>query len=219
MKLRIALIIFYLLLPALRSFSQNLENILTDEVCTCLQGSGYTKTDTQQSLMAMGICMMESNQIHAQEIKKAWNIDANTEKGMEALGEKLSISLMMNCPSFRDIMTHIMEDENSPLIDILQKKAAMDAEHPISTLEGAESYSGIVKDFTPLPLAQLEVADQSGSIRFHFIHYFSGEDLIGNSEDLIGKKVEITFRESEFYNPDKKRFEVINEVNTIRIAP
>jgi|GEM_PF-5192217 len=211
--------IFYLFLPILSGFSQNLENTLSDEVCTCLSGSTYTETDSQQGLLAMGICMLESSQKHQQEINTAWNIDVNNEKGMEALGQKLSLSLMIKCPTFLEIMTLLLKDENSPLLDIIQTKPAFTSGHPIAPLEGAESFTGIVKDFIPLPLAQVEIADSFGDTRFHFVHYFTGQELIANGEDLIGKKVEITFHESEYYNPEKRRFEVINEVNTIRITP
>lgn len=191
------LIILFILIPV-TTFAQTKDEVIkkiATLTCECSDKSAEIN-DT-----SLGLCIFEAIGKLSDKEKKAANIDpADPTSGIDKIAESVGYAMVSVCPK-----VFITLDKN--------KKDNPDTavEEPSLTFEGTlESISN--SDFT-------KITAKSGVDKKEFIWLFTfeGDSLLLKNKIDKGEKIEVSYREQQFYDPKTKAYKTYNEITGLRL--
>lgn len=97
--------IFFLLFITQISFAQKKDAIISkiaEETCDCIEKKKMNpETDSYEDYkMALGVCMLDSYQIHSSKFSNRDKVDLTNHEEMRSFGEEIGIKMVKFCPNF-----------------------------------------------------------------------------------------------------------------------
>ena len=195
------LIAFALLFIANNVFAQeDILDVFAQETCDCISKKNVESLSQEQINLELGFCIMQSLGNHTGEYEEKYPVDVKDPESFSKLGEKIGFRMAAKCPS------------------ILQKVATVnngqsEVQRPVSEMIGT------VKRLRGTDVNFLVITDeQNRDQTFIWLRYFNGSDwLIDDFEDLIGKKIKVTYSLVEVYSPKAKDYFNQKEIKGIQV--
>ena len=176
--------------------------VFVDSVCKCLSKVDLNKIKTQNDAqVALTSCVMNENMSLLMKLAEKRGIDITDQAGMEKIGQELAIEMMkQNCNAFVQMS-----------IKLTKGGETTEAVSNVSTTSGTLA-SIETKDFCKFILT-----DASGKrSTFYWMHHFkNSEKFIDQPTKFIGKKMKVSWQETEVYIPAAKGYFKIKEIKGI----
>jgi hypothetical protein len=191
------LIIALFLLPSI-AFAQKKEEVvkkIATLTCECSEKSEKIN-DT-----SLGLCIFESIGKLSEKEKKIADLNSdNPTIGIDKIAESVGFAMVSICPK-----VFLALDKNK---DDTPEIAADDVS---LTFEGTlESISNT--DFT-----KISVKSASDKKEFIWLFTFEGDSLLLKNKVDKGDKLEVSYREQQFYDPKTKTYKTFNEITGLRL--
>lgn len=180
---------------------------IADETCSCineLMNSG----EKQNLEMRLGFCMLKAAGPYEKQLKKDYNIDLSKigsqgEEMGEAIGEALGIKIATRCPDTFMALASMLEQGNGTTPAIEEKR-----------------FEGTVTSISDQQFIVFTVKDASGkAASFYWLSFFASDmNLSSNYKGVKDKKVQVGYREEEFFDPrinEYKKFNVITSLKSL----
>lgn len=170
---------------SLNAFSQTENELdqISDFTCECLTKKKIKKSELEKLELELGLCMMES-------VSKAKvDLDFTDEDVMTTLGEKVGVRMAVSCPPFMELIGLMMEDDPNFLDD----------EEEVRKISFQGELSKLNKD----QFVTIELKSEDGKKHtFYWFEYFEGANILkDNTNFLMNKKINIEYKEVEYYFP------------------
>jgi len=196
-----SLFVFVLSLFFLNAKSQDILDVLTKEVCSCVneKKEALKSSAAEQMQMQLGLCIVSSYSNHEKEVTAKYGDIMETEGAMEKLGSDVGMKMVGICP------------------DLLMMFADMDAaeaeaeESPVLTMEGK------IVEIKSEQFLTVIVKDNSG--RNHILlllTFFEDSNLLIENKLKKNDKVSVQYWEQEFYDPKVKDFRYYKGIQGIK---
>lgn len=184
------------------SFAQKKEVVfkkLADATCECTKAKGEaTITD-----ISLGLCIFQS--LDKLTPKEQKIIGYNPEKKMETIegvAENVGLEMALICP---DIFANMNDSE-----DEVVAEEATAAEDPsiIGTFD-----SMVSNEFVTIKI----IDENKGKKDFIWLFPFDGDTLFIKKKVDKGEKIQIYYREQEFFDPKTNSYQKYNEITEIKL--
>lgn len=199
-KMNLYLVALISILSTSSIFAQDYLTKITYESCECLSAIEETE-DRDQFNLELGLCIIEASMPYKKELKKDHGIDLeNINEDGTRLGELIGIKMAGVCPE-----------------EILKVANGGDEE----SYDDLSSYSsGTITKVEKEQFVVFSIKDDSGkTIKLHWLYYIDSEiDLEADYANLLGKRVEMYYYESDLFDAridEYKTFNIIEEINII----
>lgn len=175
--------------------AQDLLDTITVETCGCIEKIDSDLRESERNTR-MGLCILEASAPFKDELLVEYNVNLNDLNGKtgKQFGELVGIRMASTCPTTLISMTQQVKNNNSKTDD-------QSVDGTIKALHNGQFYS-------------LEVETEKRMHTFLWMDPFdNSHELLQNSKGLEGKKVKITYREQELFDPkinDYRSFNVIS---------
>ena len=187
--------IFFILIVLCNSvsYSQDIFDVIGKETCECLNAKkiDYFKMNKKEMQTQVGVCMIQSYSSHLSEFKPEDKISFDDEKGMQNLGEKVAMKMIVSCPEI------IME----------MGKRSIDEDDSIEEVKEIAFIEGEVTEIKTEQFITLQVKDKNGrNFSFLLLDYFETASLLTNNEINKKDSIKVSYTEIELFDPKNKEF-------------
>nr|WP_315232769.1 hypothetical protein [uncultured Flavobacterium sp.] len=187
--------IFFILIVLCNSvsYSQDIFDVIGKETCECLNAKkiDYFKMNKKEMQTQVGVCMIQSYSSHLSEFKQEDKISFDDEKGMQNLGEKVAMKMMVSCPEI------IME----------MGKRSIDEDDSTEEVKEIAFIEGEVTEIKTEQFITLHVKDKNGrNFSFLLLDYFETASLLTNNEINKKDSIKVSYTEIELFDPKNKEF-------------
>jgi hypothetical protein len=181
-------------------------NTIVQKSCDCLEE--INSTDPKQIELELGMCIINSSQPYAKELKRDFDIDmSNLNVAGEKLGETVGIKMAGVCPNSLFALAQKMEGED---VDV-----EMEFSEKVSAKNTFEGQILMIKDFD---FVQFTVKNNtSGELMvFYWLYEIkSNEKIKRDYRSLQSKNVKITYSEKMIFNPNTGNYENYNIIERL----
>jgi len=193
--------LLYFLLFTATAFSQDVLELIAIQTCECLEDIPDT-LDLDAFNMQLGLCMIEAAMPYEKELRKEYKIRLeNIDRDGEQLGRMVGIKLVSVCP------------EGLQKISRMQPKEEEEYEIEAPVL----SVMGDVVSVDDSGFVVFSIKESSGKIsKFYWLTLISSDDeLIYNYQDLLGRVVNVTYEQMDFFDPKIKEYRSYNIIHEL----
>ena len=179
-------------------------NKFVDSVCGCLSRLDLKSVNTQRDAqLAISNCFLKDNMGMLMQLAEQRGTNITDQAAMEKIGQEVGLELVKrNCKPFIQLSMKLAGQG--------QIKQELTSENSTSgTLASIET-----KEFSKFILTE------SGGRRgtYYWLHHFkNSEKFIDQPTKLIGKKMRVSWQETEVYIPAAKGYFKINEITGIEM--
>ncbi|WP_276498462.1 hypothetical protein [Pontibacter litorisediminis] len=177
---------------------------IADETCGCLN-EFMSSGETRNVEMRIGACLLKAAGPYEKQLKKDYGIElTNLSSQGEKLGEMLGVKIATRCPDSFMAMMELMEKGQEAKEVALEEK----------------TYEGTVTGVNDQQFIVFTIKDASGKASsFYWLSFFTSDLGSGNNyKEVKGKKVQVGYREEEFFDPrinEYKKFNVITSLKSL----
>ena len=175
-----------------------------DSVCKCMSkidmNTIKSEADAQQAMTA---CFVKDNMSVLMKVADERNIDITDQAAMRKIGEEVGLELVkQNCQPFIQLSMQMAKANKSEVSTSVTTTSS-------GTLSSIET-----KDF-----CKFIVTDNSGRRNtFYWLHHFkNSEKFMDQPAKYVGKKLKVSWQETEVYIPAAKGYFKIKEITTIEL--
>ncbi len=174
-------------------------DVITEKSCSCLEKIPDT-IKTEELHMKLGICMLEAAGPYHKQLKSEYGIDLekNDDSG-EKLGKMIGMKMATKCPT--------------ALLKLANRADEGD--------KTEKSVKGIITKIENEAFVVFSLKDEQGKItKFYWFTFIeSSAELTSKYKDFVGKTVEITYSNQEFFDPkieEYRAFSVIYKMDIVK---
>ena len=175
------------------SYSQDVYDVIGKETCECLNAKkiDYSKMNKKEMQTQIGVCMIQSYSSHLSEFKPEDKISFDDEEGMQNLGEKVAMKMMVSCPEI------ILE----------MGKRSIDEDNSSDEVKESAFIEGEITEIKTEQFITLQVKDKNGrSFSFLLLDYFETASLLTNNEINKKDSIKVSYTEIELFDPKNREF-------------
>jgi hypothetical protein len=175
------------------SYSQDVYDVIGKETCECLNAKkiDYSKMNKKEMQTQVGVCMIQSYSSHLSEFKPEDKISFDDEEGMQNLGEKVAMKMMVSCPEI------ILE----------MGKRSIDEGDSVEVVKESAFIEGEITEIKTEQFITLQVKDKNGrNFSFLLLDYFETASLLTNNEINKKDSIKVSYTEIELFDPKNKEF-------------
>lgn len=194
------LIIAFIVLPALTSYSQDYMKKIAEKACTCVSEIPDEEELTGENF---GLCILEIAAQYSDELLRDHNIDMlNIDVQGEELGRKVALEMMTTCP------------------DQIRRIAASTAQEKEEVEDAYLEAEGLIKSIVDDSFVVFSLTDNEGrTSKFYWLTFIKSENDIQNDfENLEGKFVKIEYSTVEIYDPKIREYRNYNMIESLNIT-
>jgi hypothetical protein len=173
-----------------------------DSVCSCLGKGNLNDLKTRADAeAAVTNCFVKGNMNLLMQLADERKISVTDQQAMRKIGEEVGMELMRrNCDAFVQISMKMAQESNGERSSFSKTSG---------TLSAVET-----KEFCKLVLTESSGKKSS----FYWLHHFTNsEKFVGQPTKYIGKKIKITWQDTEVYLPAMKDYFKIKEIKEIEL--
>jgi len=201
MKQSLVLFIFFFSIN--KGFSQDYMDKIVEKSCECVTKISDT-LETDKKTLQLGLCLIEAAMPYSKQLKKDHKIDLEKldEQG-EQLGQLIALKMMAVCPDALIVITEAAE-KNTPKEE-----------------EGEKSIQGTISRIEDDYFVTFHVKDDAGKItKFYWLTFIeSNRDMITQYKALTGKRVQLIYKNMEFFDPkigEYRSYQIISKIEVIK---
>lgn len=194
---------FCLALTLQTAYSQDYMDDISNKTCECIDKI-LASNEAKNLEMRLGACMIQAATPYEKQIKKDFKVDlAKIDEQGDELGKILGIKIAGNCTNSFMAIVDMMEKEEAGV-------TAQD-----KTLEGT------VTDINNQQFVIFTVKDESGKFtNLYWLSFFPSDvNLSSNYQQIKNKRVKLSYREQEFFDPrinEYKKYNVITAFESLK---
>lgn len=197
MKKLLLLLVFPVLLMAQKK--EAVYKKLATLTCECSSNKGSEKlTETD-----LGLCIFDAlNTLNEKERKIIGYNPDKKSSSIEKIAESVGVEMALICPK---VFTNILSEEDAVVEDT-------QAEVIESSHKGA--FEMIVSN----EFNTVTITDETNTKReFIWLFPFEGDTLFMKGKIVKGDKIEVFYREQEFFDPKTKTYKIFNEITEVKL--
>ncbi len=179
--------------------AQDCLDIIAEKTCECLQDLPDT-LDTDQFNLRLGLCMLEAAMPFEKQLRKEYGINLEMiDVEGERLGRIIGLRLATNCPEGLELITRMNSDEP-------------ETEDPV-----IGSVMGEVLAIDDQAFVVFSIKEQTGRIsKYFWLTLITADDqLIYTYPSLVGRTVNISFEQKEFFDPRIAEYRTFNIIRDL----
>jgi len=195
-----SLFVFVLSLFCMNAKSQDILDVITKEVCSCVNDKKEMLKDagSEKTQMQLGLCIISSFSSHEKEVTAKYGDLMETEGAMQKLGGDVGVRMVSVCP------------------DILMMFADTESEEEMSEIP-ALTIEGKIIEIKQEQFLTIIAKDNSGrNHTFLVLTYFEDSNLLIENKLKKNDKVSIVYWEQEFYDAKAKDFRYYKVIQGIK---
>lgn len=196
-------VFLFLSLCTVSLYAQNEEvyNKIAGEACTCLQSKNIdlkNQVDGEKLTMMFGLCIIESYNNHKTEVTEDERKAFDDKDGMRALGEKIAMKMITQCPDFLVTLGQFADDDEAS-----QTVEEIKIEGKVSAIE--------TKQFVTIKLK-----DKNGRIHnLLLLDYFETASLFTEGQIKNGSEITVGYSDVELYDTVSKDFKYFKVITSL----
>jgi hypothetical protein len=170
--------------------------------CECSTNKGTEKlTETD-----LGLCIFEAlNTLNEKERKVIGYNPDKKSSSLEKIAENVGVEMALICPK---IFTSILDEGSG---EAVAEDAAVD-----EVIES--SHKGTFEAISALEFNTISIIDETNTKReFIWLFSFEGDALLIKGKIVKGDKIEVFYREQEFFDPKTKTYKIYNEITEVKL--
>ncbi|WP_284651043.1 hypothetical protein [Flavobacterium terrisoli] len=196
MKLSLLLLLLPLTLMAQKK--EVVYKKLATSTCDCIG----TKEVTDVNL---GICIFAAMNKLTEKEQKIINVDVdNKVASIEKIAESVGLEMASICP---EVFTKMANQENAGENIVAEDDTELDLFYT-GTLESINT-----AEFNTIILMD----DKNERQEFVWLFPFDGDNLFVKGKIVKGDKLEIHYRQQEFFDPKQNKYRIYNEITSIKL--
>ncbi|MDI1254681.1 MAG: hypothetical protein PSV16_01155 [Flavobacterium sp.] len=192
--------LFLLLFPAL-IFAQKKDDVikkLAESTCTCAQQKA------QITQAEIGFCLISAlSELSDKEKKVIGYSEDDLSASIEKVAENIGIKMAVTCPA---VFTKMIAEEDTATAT----ETATETPNPVFT-GSFESISS--NEFKTITL----ISDSNEKKTFIWLFPFDGDSMFIKNKIGKGDKLEIEYREQEFFDPKTNAYRTYNEISSVKL--
>ncbi|TAD85730.1 MAG: hypothetical protein EAY75_10605 [Bacteroidetes bacterium] len=178
-------------------------------VCQCLDKSNIKGAGSPDDMQTVFLkCMMDSaSGVMAEIMTKATEMGDDGESMGQQLGKELAMEMLkQNCGAFLQMSMKLSGEETT-------------SKKPTGKVEATCTLSGTLVSVSESEFLSLVIQTENGRKQtfFYFEYVPKSDEWLKNPKSLVGKKITVGFKESEFYRPSIKTFVNIKQLVSMAI--
>jgi hypothetical protein len=190
-----------LLFPVL-VYSQKEEVVykkLANQTCDCVN----EKKTEKISELELGLCVISSLGKLSDKEKKTIKYDVASDTSLDKVSEQIGMQMVSVCP---DVFSNMLQTNASV------EEPATDDYVP------DPSFTGVFETSITNEFKSIVVIDDANQKReFIWLFPFDGDVLLIKNKILKGDKINISYREQNFFDPKKNEYRMYNEILSIEL--
>jgi len=131
--------------------------------CDCLEKKDLTNVSSEKIQMELGLCMIEA--------LSDLNLDISLtdEKKMEEIGGKIGLDMVVNCPSFIEVMGTMMSDDPEGMAELMEDGDPSNYEEETEI----KTVTGKLNKINHNQFISIDIEDKEGKvISLYWFEYF-----------------------------------------------
>jgi hypothetical protein len=190
-----SLIFIFLLAAANTCFAEDFLDSVAKKTCTCLDNVPAANLNQDNAKAQMGVCIIGATTPQDREqFKKDYALDFNQlDKNGTRIGEIIGVRVLTTCPAS------------------IQRVMSVDNKNTVGTVTGV--ITKIEQDF---PVVFSLKDNQGKVIKLYWVDPVESEqDLPNTYSNLIGKTVEVKYKNKDMFDPkigEYRQFKVISKI-------
>lgn len=198
MKKMLLLLVFPMLLVAQKK--EGVYKKLAALTCECSSNKGTEKlTETD-----LGLCIFEAlNTLNEKERKIiGYNPDKKSAT-IEKIAESVGVEMVLICPK---VFSNILSEEDEVTTEDAQAEVI------------ESSHKGTFDTLVSNEFNTVTIIDETNTKReFIWLFPYEGDALFIKEKIVKGDKIEVFYREQEFYDPKTKTYKIYNEITEVKL--
>lgn len=195
MKLKLLLLLIPLALTAQKK--EIVYKKLANSTCECIT----TKEVTDINL---GICIFEAINKLTDKERKTVNVDIDDKMAsIEKIAESVGLEMAVICP---DVFVKIAKESDTEETFVAEED------------ELDLFYTGTFESIATVEFNTIYLLDDK-NVKQEFIWLFSfdGDNLFVKNKIVKGDKLEVHYRQQEFFDPKQSKYRIYNEITSIKL--
>lgn len=192
-------ILFLLLLPV-TLMAQKREVVykkLAKSTCECITAKEITDIN-------LGICIFDAMNKLTEKERKTVNIDIdNKMASIEKIAEAVGLEMATICP---DVFIKMAKEETDG-------QAFITDDDELDLFYTGTFESMVTNEFNTIFLLD----DKNEKQEFVWLFSFEGDNLFMKNKIVKGDKLEIHYRQQDFFDPKQKKYRIYNEITSIKL--
>ncbi len=170
---------------------------LANQTCECVN----SKKTEKISQIELGLCVLGSLGKLSDKEKKTIKYDSG-EGSIDKVSEQVGMQMVAICP---DVFSNMLQDEGA-------SEVASDAE------ASDPSSTGIFQSMVSNQFNTIIIMDSENQKReFIWLFPFEGDALFIKNKIIKGDKIEILYREQNFFDPKINDYKIYNEILEVKL--
>lgn len=168
--------------------------------CECSTNKGTEKLSETD----LGLCIFEAlNMLNEKERKVIGYNPDKKSAAIEKIAENVGVEMALICPK---VFSNILSDDE-----------AVVAEEVVEEIIES-SHKGTFETMTAVEFNTITITDETNTKReFIWLFSFEGDALLIKGKIVKGDKIEVFYREQEFFDPKTKTYKIYNEITEVKL--
>lgn len=194
--MKLKLLLFLMPIALMAQKKEMVYKKLAASTCECITPKEVTDIN-------LGICIFDAINKLTDKERKIVNVDIdNKMASIEKIAESVGLEMAVVCP---DVFLKIAKDdtEEPPLVE----------EDELDLF-----YTGTFESITSVEFNTIFLLDDK-NVKQEFVWLFSfeGDNLFVKNKIVKGDKLEIHYRQQEFFDPKQNKYRIYNEITSIKL--
>lgn len=169
--------------------------------CECSTNKGAEKLSETD----LGLCIFEAlNMLNDKEKKVIGYNPDKKSANIEKIAENVGVEMALICPK---VFSNILSEDEEVVSEAVVEKEIIESSH-----------KGTFEAMTAVEFNTITITDETNTKRdFIWLFSFEGDALLIKGKIVKGDKIEVYYREQEFFDPKTKTYKIYNEITEVKL--
>ncbi len=169
--------------------------------CECSTNKGAEKLSETD----LGLCIFEAlNMLNDKEKKVIGYNPDKKSANIEKIAENVGVEMALICPK---VFSNILAEEEGVVSEEVVEEEIIESSH-----------KGTFEAMTAVEFNTIIITDETNTKReFIWLFSFEGDALLIKGKIVKGDKIEVFYREQEFFDPKSKTYKIYNEITEVKL--
>jgi len=169
--------------------------------CECSTNKGAEKLSETD----LGLCIFEAlNMLNDKEKKIIGYNPDKKSANIEKIAENVGVEMALICPK---VFSNIISEDDEVVTEEVVEDEIIESSH-----------KGTFEVMTAVEFNTITITDETNTKReFIWLFSFEGDALLIKGKIVKGDKIEVFYREQEFFDPKTKTYKIYNEITEVKL--
>ena len=168
--------------------------------CECSTNKGAEKLSETD----LGLCIFEAlNMLNDKEKKVIGYNPDKKSANIEKIAENVGVEMALICPK---VFSNILSEDQEVVEEVVEEEII------------ESSHKGTFETMSAVEFNTITITDETNTKReFIWLFSFEGDALLIKGKIVKGDKIEVFYREQEFFDPKTKAYKIYNEITEVKL--